>query len=200
MAAIESLEVSDPPILWRALGFAIEGDACRIDGVVIRLGGSGEGVTGWSLSEAVPLPELPVAEPAAGPVTSSPIHPNGVEGIDHVVVSTPDLDRTVAAFEEAGLPLRRVRHIGTDERPLAQAFFKLGAVIVEVVGPPGRPAPGAARFYGLAFTVADLDATAAFLGLRLRPPRDAVQAGRRIATLDRSAGSTVPMAFMSRRA
>jgi hypothetical protein len=49
----------------------------------------------------------------------------------------------------------------------------------------------------LAFTVAELDATARFLGERMRPPKEAVQPGRRIATLDRSAGSTVAMAFMS---
>ncbi|MBV9662995.1 MAG: glyoxalase, partial [Actinobacteria bacterium] len=56
---------------------------------------------------------------------------------------------------------------------------------------------GPARFYGLAFTVADLDATAAYLGDRLRPAKDAVQPGRRIATLDKSAGSSVAIAFMS---
>lgn len=115
------------------------------------------------------------------------------------MVSTPDLDRTVAAFEAAALPLRRVRPVGTPERPLAQAFFKLGSVVVEVVGPPDASAPGPACFYGLAFTVVDLDLTARHLGTRLRPARDAVQPGRRIALLDRCAGSTVPMAFMSRR-
>ncbi len=81
---------------------------------------------------------------------------------------------------------------------MTQAFFKMGETTVEVVGsaPSG---PGEARFYGLAFTVADLDATAAFLGQRLRSSREAVQTGRRIATLDRSSGSTVPLAFMSPR-
>jgi hypothetical protein len=73
----------------------------------------------------------------------------------------------------------------------------LGETIAEVVGPPSGSSPGPARFYGLAFTVADLDATALFLGERLRPAKDAVQPGRRIATLDRAVGSTVPLAFMS---
>ena len=45
--------------------------------------------------------------------------------------------------------------------------------------------------------MADLDATARYLGDRLHPAKGAVQPGRRIATLDRGAGSTVAMAFMS---
>jgi hypothetical protein len=54
-----------------------------------------------------------------------------------------------------------------------------------------------ARFYGIAFTVDDLDATAALLGDRLGRVKDAVQPGRRIATLRREAGAGIPLAFMS---
>jgi hypothetical protein len=54
------------------------------------------------------------------------------------------------------------------------------------------------RFWGLAMTVADIDACAALLGDRLGPVKDAVQPGRRIATLRHEAcGLTVPIAFMS---
>jgi hypothetical protein len=95
--------------------------------------------------------------------------------------------------------LKRTRATGTPKRPMTQAFFTLASTIVEVVGPTDRSGPGDATFYGLAYTVADLDKTAAFLGSRLRPAGDAVQQGRRIATLDRAAGSTIPLAFMSAR-
>ena len=199
MAVLHSLRVSDPPDLWRDLGFRVDEGACNIDGVVIELGSPGEGVTAWDAGGMGPLDGLPAAGPPSSPFPPPATHPNGVDCLDHVVITTPDLDRTVAAFEATGTALRRVRQIGTPENPLSQAFFKLGSVVVEVVGPPGRAADGPARFYGLAFTVTDLDATGAFLGARLRPPKDAVQPGRRIATLDRAAGSTVPMAFMSRR-
>lgn len=216
MASLESLTVGDPPELWSDLGFAVRDGACLVGPVAIEFGGPGEGVLGWALSGVGDLTELPLLDRPAGLPEPSCCpsglrHPNGVEVLDHVVVSTPDLDRTVAAFEAAGVPLRRVRDIGNDERPLAQAFFKVVGAVVEVVGPPGlsglagcpglagRPNPGLARFYGLAFTVSDLDATARLLGDRLRPAKDAVQPGRRIATLDRGAGSTVPMAFMSQR-
>ncbi|HMF82034.1 MAG TPA: hypothetical protein VKI01_02020 [Acidimicrobiia bacterium] len=53
------------------------------------------------------------------------------------------------------------------------------------------------RFYGIAFTVRDLAATAAALGKRLGAVKQAVQPGRRIATLRREAGAGVPLAFMS---
>lgn len=66
--------------------------------------------------------------------------------------------------------------------------------------PPGtraaedRDAP--CRFYGLAFLVDDLDATARTLGPLLGEARDAVQPGRRIATVRREARLGLPVAFM----
>jgi hypothetical protein len=56
---------------------------------------------------------------------------------------------------------------------------------------------GPARLWGLAFTVEDLDRLAKEIGDDLAGPRDAVQEGRRIATLKRSAGLSVPLAFMT---
>jgi hypothetical protein len=54
-----------------------------------------------------------------------------------------------------------------------------------------------ARFWGLAFQVRDLDATCQHLGDKVGEPRDAVQPGRRIATLRREAGLGPAVAFMS---
>jgi hypothetical protein len=120
-----------------------------------------------------------------------------VTDLDHLVVMTPDIGRTTGAIEAAGLELRRTRETDQYGPSFRQTFFKLGDVILEVIGPVEPRDDRPARFYGLAFTVADLDATAAFLGDRLRPAKDAVQPGRRIATLDRDAGSSLPIAFMS---
>ena len=167
------LHVGDPPELWRELGFAVADGRCIVGGLVLHLGAGEAGLTGW------------LDEPLAEGVDQ---HPNGVSSLDHLVLSTPDLDQTIAELEDRGLELRRVRDAGR----IRQAFFRLPGTILEVVG------PGPARWYGLAFTSDDLDATAAFLGDRLHPAKDAVQKGRRIATLDRSAGSSVAIAFMSR--
>ena len=197
MPEIASLTLGDPPGLWADLGFVVEADAAWVSGIRHLLTGAGNGIREWSLRGADALRELPVAAGDPPPAEPTPAHPNGVTGLDHIVIATPDLGHTIEVFESCGLELRRTRETGTPERPTAQAFFWLGETIAEVVGPLVDPRPGPARFYGLAFGVADLDATAAFLGDKLRPARDAVQEGRRIATLDRAAGSTVPIAFMS---
>jgi hypothetical protein len=61
---------------------------------------------------------------------------------------------------------------------------------------PDRPA----FFWGLAFVAADLDATVATLGEeRVSEVREAIQPGRRIATLRRGAGLSLPVALMSPR-
>ncbi|HWX74150.1 MAG TPA: hypothetical protein VNZ05_02525, partial [Solirubrobacteraceae bacterium] len=82
-------------------------------------------------------------------------------------------------------------------------FFRLGAEILEVVqeredalragGGPERPA----RLWGLALTVSDLDETLASLARQTSEPRPAVQPGRRIASLRRSAGLAIPLALMT---
>jgi len=116
--------------------------------------------------------------------------------IDHVVVTTPDLDRTVEALAAVGLEARRTREAGT----MRQVFFRLGdrgGPILELVGPPVPSGDGPARFFGLALTTADLDATARQLGDRLGWAKDAVQPGRRIATLRTTAGLTTSVAFMT---
>lgn len=213
---LAAVDVTDRPELWAGLGFAVDGTGrCRVSGVALRLGagdpGGGSGLRSWTVDGAPGLAELPIGDPEPGPGAGDPgradgsgpdaasrpgvgAHPNGVEALDHVVVTTPDLDRTVAAFEAAGLPLKRIRQAGAG---VMQAFFRLGPVIVEVVSRPDADPTGPAALWGLAFTVSDLALTASVLGDRLRPARPAVQPGRHIAALDRAAGSGVPIVFMS---
>jgi catechol 2,3-dioxygenase-like lactoylglutathione lyase family enzyme len=124
--------------------------------------------------------------------------------IDHVVAMTPTLDRSVAVLQAAGLDLRRVREQPTPAGAPRQAFFRLGAEILELVQEPeqvlaareGGAALGA-RLWGLAFVAPDLERTVAALGEHVSEAREAVQPGRRIATVRRSAGLAVPVALMS---
>ncbi|MCZ7536489.1 MAG: hypothetical protein M5T61_11675 [Acidimicrobiia bacterium] len=87
-------------------------------------------------------------------------------------------------------------------RPIRQVFFCGGEVVIEVVGPlEPDPDVGAepARFFGLAITVEDLDATAHLLDGHMGSVKEAVQAGRRIATLRNTGlGISTAVAFMSR--
>jgi hypothetical protein len=104
----------------------------------------------------------------------------------------------VTALEKRGFDVRRVRDAGNG---MEQTFFKTREVVLELMGPQ-RPREEdfdkPAHFYGLAFTVDDLDATAGFLGDKLGRVKDAVQRGRRIATVRKEAGLGVAVAFMSR--
>jgi hypothetical protein len=206
-ATIDELSVADAPDAWSALGFAVDGETCVIGDVRIRLAGSdaGRGLTGWSLRgvDGADLDGLPTVGSDREPPAARPAHPNGVTGLDHIVAITPALERTVAALRAAGLDLRRIREEPTPAGAPRQAFFRLGATILEVVQEPpeaierGGGADRPAFFWGLAFVAPDLDATVAGLGDRVSEVRPAIQPGRRIATLRRSAGLALPVALIT---
>jgi hypothetical protein len=200
MALLTALDIADDVAVWVGLGFTAPDGEVQIDRVRHRLGASGDRITSWSLwGVKLPpgpcrvdgLPTIVVDDPdETGP---DPTHPNGVTGLDHLVITTPDHPRTVAALEAIGLTVLRIR----ETEKVRQAFFRLGPVILELVGGVHATGDGPAAFLGLAWTCADLDATAVYLGSRLHPSKEAVQPGRRIATLDKEAGTRVAMAFMS---
>jgi hypothetical protein len=203
---LDELSVADEPGSWAALGFAVEKDACTVDGTRIRLAGrrAGEGMTAWSLRDVktTELDGLPTTRSAGPLLGEQPVHPNGISTLDHVVVISPALDRTIAALRSAGLNLRRIREDPTPAGAPRQAFFGLRTTILEVVQePPEAVSAGGeqrpAFFWGLAFGAPDLDATVAWLGDRVGAIRPAVQPGRRIATLRRSAGLSLPVALIS---
>jgi hypothetical protein len=205
---IDELKIADDPAAWAALGFDVERDVCRLGTVAVRLAGrqSGSGILGWSLRGVEPGEMDGLATvPSTSSSTPQPAgaHPNGVVAIDHVVAMTPALERTVAALQASGLDLRRIREEPTPAGAPRQAFFRLGEVILEVVQEPqeiverdgGAERP--ARFWGLALGSEDLDATVARMAPHAGEPREAVQPGRRIATVARSAGLALPLALMS---
>ena len=204
---IDELTIADTPGAWAAVGFAVDGDGLCVGDVRIRLSGlkTGRGLTGWSLREIenTELDGLSTTGSNRPHSDKGPAHPNGIAAIDHIVAITPALERTVAALVAAGLDLRRIREEPTPASAPRQAFFRLGATILEVVQEPpeaiergggdGRPA----FFWGLALVAPDLDATVAGLGDRVSEIRPAIQPGRRIATLRRSAGLAVPVALIT---
>jgi hypothetical protein len=118
---VGQIKVADPPDAWRRAGFCVDsggdaGAACRIGGVRFRLAGSdrGTGVLGWSLRGLPPgdsvldLDGIPTTRSdtlAAAPAE----HANGVIAIDHVVLLSPDLGRTVDSLTTIGVLPRRER-------------------------------------------------------------------------------------------
>lgn len=221
--SLAGLTLAADPAAWRAAGFEVgEDGTASIGSVRVRLGaGAGRRITSWSLRDlsSTKLDGLPT-EPSDAPVVqTAAAHANGAGRIDHVVAFSPDLERTIAALRSAGLDFRRLREgptpAGAQRQALArsadgsairrapqQAFFRVGEAILDVVEhPPGTPVAedrsAPAGFYGLALATADIDATARVLGPLLGEVRDAVQPGRRIATVRREAALGLPVAFMS---
>jgi hypothetical protein len=198
----------DSPENWAALGFALdEQRECQIGGVRLcfTASTSASGIVGWSLREAASteLDGLPTTISESPERPDAPAHPNGVVAIDHVVVVSPELNRTAAALAAAGLDLRRLREEPTPAGAPRQAFFRLGAQILECVQEPDEViarAGGSDRpaiFWGLALLVDDIERAAAAFAPHVSDVRPAVQPGRRIATVRRSAGLCVPVALMS---
>ncbi|HEX7133300.1 MAG TPA: hypothetical protein VF228_12025 [Iamia sp.] len=207
---VVALRVAEAPEAWASAGFAVDDDGrCRIGGVVLDLVGpaAGQGVVGWSLRH-LPLgaadaldgfPTRASDEPPAEPAT----HPCGVTAVDHIVLLTDDLQRTVESAGRIGLTPRRWRdHALPDGTPVRQAFIVVGELVLELVAPadrPPQPRPGV-RSFGIALVCPDLARARDALGSGLGDDRPAVQPGRRIATVrHRGLGLRTPIALMTPR-
>lgn len=205
------LEIADPPELWRSLGFTVD-DAgrCVIGSVEHRLVGpapAGEGtsrggILRWVVTGVDPatveIDGLPTAVITRHEPPPPMAHPNGVFRIDHLVIGTSSTPRTAGALAAVGLARRGGRSTSSAGEQVDMTFFWAGDTLLELSGPP-RPAPdpGPARFRGIAYATADLDAAVTLLAGRTTTPRPAVQPGRRIAALTGAAGSSLPIAFMT---
>jgi hypothetical protein len=202
MTSVEWLTITGDPDAWRDLGLIADGDGLvPLVGTCLRLvEGPAAALAGWALSGV----DGGRADPIDGLVTEyveerPPLfadHPLGAIGLDHVVVLSSDLDRTSAAIAETtGCELKRVREVGE----MRQGFHRIGpgGLIVEIVERPDVP-EGPATFWGIVLNVEDLDAAVELLGRgRIGAAKDAVQPGRRIATLRTDAGLGIPVALMT---
>lgn len=213
-AQLTTIELGDSPGAWAAAGFTVVDDVVRLGSTAIRLVDDGTSFRAWAFDgprSGSELDGLPVVDhatdgPSGGdadhPNGAHPngAHPNGIVSIDHVVVRTGDVDRTIAAFESAGFEVRGGRSTTSYGAPMRQTFFWAGDVILELVGPDGgEPTTDeATSIFGLALVAADLDTTAEHLGELMGTPKDAVQDGRRIAGLrHKVVGISLPIAVMS---
>jgi hypothetical protein len=133
-------------------------------------------------------------------VAAPATHANGVTAIDHVVLMSPDLGRTVQSMTAVGVHPRRERDSEVGGQKIRQIFFRFGEVIIEVVGSPATTSEGPSTLWGITYVVADIDATASFFGDHTAPVKEAVQPGRRITTLrNQDLGMSVRSAFISAR-
>jgi hypothetical protein len=211
MTRVASLLIEGDRDRWRSLGLTVTEDGVvPLYGTCLRIiesaaelapaSGSPGGIVGWELS-GVPA-DVPTSVDGLNTLVvaaTDPLfgdHEMGAVGLDHVVVLTGDLGRTSDAIMGAtGCELKRVREVGT----MRQGFHRIGGggLIVEIVERPEVEADEA-RFWGLVLNVEDLDAACRLLGEdRIGTPKDAVQPGRRIATIREDVGLGLPVALMT---
>ena len=198
---IEWLRVGSDPLKWQRIGCEVTLDG-RIPMLFCSLMVSfdaPEGLSAWGISSLDPsITEIDgiatfVADPMEPMLCD---HPNSGTELDHVVVMTNSLDRTCGAITEAtGAPLKRIRDLGS----MRQGFHRIGrgGLIVEVVERP-EITDSVACLWGVVINVADLDHAVEMIGSDLiGAAKDAVQPGRRIATLRPEAGLGTAVALMS---
>jgi hypothetical protein len=197
MTTVVELVVESPVQPWTELGLAVVDDVAMVGSIAVRFVPGDGGLVGWGLAQCPQAVDsidgLPTHHlDALAPGTAGDAL--GVVGWDHVVVMTSSLERTCGAIEGAtGAPLKRVREAGA----IRQGFHRLGELIVEVVETDRHTAPHAA-FWGFVWNVADLDAVCERLGPQLvTAPKQAVQPGRRIASVRATAGLGLPLALMT---
>ena len=174
----------------------------RVGSVVLRLTGAGRGsgITGWAMGGGAGLPSTVdgiTTESHQAPEAAGVTHANGASHVDHVVVATPDIGRTLGALGALGLQVSRTRASGQSGPRARQAFLWSGDVILEVVGPQAADGDGPASLWGLVVVSEHVDDLQRLVGDAVAAPRDAVQPGRRIAPVRREAGSSVPLAFLT---
>jgi hypothetical protein len=196
-AQLVELAIRSEPAAWQRVGFQVGEGAIALGSTLVRPECEGDELFSWTVAGVAGtdfdgLPTIVVGAPPRAPAAAE--HPNGAVAIDHVVARTPSLERTVAALEQAGLELRRVRDAGGGAR---QGFLWVGDTILEVVEAPGLDLDAPAALWGLVVVVGDIDRAVALGGGAVGAARDAVQPGRRIATVSKDAGLGVPVALMT---
>ena len=106
---------------------------------------------------------------------------DGVTGLDHIVIRTPDAERAAALYgARLGLDMRLDREV----RGAKLMFFRCGDAIVEIVH--DATLTGADRLWGISWRVADADAARARLaaaGVDVSEVRTGMKPGTRVFTV-----------------
>lgn len=177
---------------WHRLGLSFDTEGgCRIGQVTLRLDGNTPvGQFSWSFD-----PEISSIDgiSSAPRVAASEFNSARFSLVDHVVVMTDSLERTSSSIEDcAGLEMKKTRDAGGGVR---QAFHRSGEVVIEVVQAPNVTEP---HLWGFVLVAPEFDKIVAELGESvISGARQAVQAGRQIATVRREVGLGVNVALMS---
>ncbi len=139
-----------------------------------------DGSPAWAWTGSVPKLGIPTFTDPVTPRIESDW------GVDHVVITVPDLHAGVDALVAVGVDLRRT---GTTARGQTAAFLLAGPLI-EMIEVPGRPAALAGLALETRWALEDVATRWRAAGLDPGAPHDAVQPGRRIVSVGRVAVMT----------
>lgn len=208
---LTQIDVGGAVSSWQRVGLQINDSRGLVSGVEIDIHGDQKGLLSCSFSHDQAAGDQSVNDVIDGLPIRWHYHPDttpfsaseptstyeGVEfiGIDHIVITTDDLDRTSDAIENVlGVSRVRTRDAG---HSVTQAFHKLDNTILELVAGPHVKHTGA-KWWGFVVTVNDMDRWWSHVGEDVATaPRDAVQQGRKISTIHSSVGLGVATAVMS---
>ncbi len=173
MAILTWLGMPGPADAWTKLGFTVGDGRFQVGQVSCETGTD----PAWGFDELQnDSPDLGVRTTVATGTRDGTKHPNGIDIVDHIVYTVPDLDEAVDALTNAlGMPPRRRFHPRGPDGP-EMAFYRVGEAFIEVVS-SGRPP----ALIGVAFSAPDLDATVEAIraaGGPVGDPKPAVQGGR----------------------
>ena len=204
MTALAELRIAADPAGWVRLGLTPDPDgSIQVGTVRLRFepADSGEpdrpsGVLAWGLAglpaESAAITDIDGLSTYAASAPEGPPPPGTMHavGFDHLIVTTSSLDRTCQAIgDTTGEAIKRIREFGD----IRQGFHRLGEAVIEVVESP-KVTVDQAGFGGLVINVADLDGLCERLGPDvISPAKDAVQPGRRIATVREPLGLAVAL-------
>ncbi|KAJ3245670.1 hypothetical protein HDU77_009282 [Chytriomyces hyalinus] len=237
------ITVADNPSAWTAAGFKVHQHPMphrdpfvQVGQVTINLIGGHGGIVSWAF-ESSPAHNAEMGfivdglattlvsardeerhdlmKPFLASIQSAPLNnPNGVTGLDHIVIGSKNASRTIGMLAMLGI---HPRAPALERNGKRYWFFKSGDVVIELIEktssasasssttptatviPNPEGSQDGAKFWGLAFACADVDALAAGSQLMRTKPRDAIQGkGRRICILDHEkAGISTNVAFIT---
>src|SRR5207248_8913836 len=98
---LRSITVADPAEPWQAAGFAVDDNRAQVGAVELLLVGEGGGITSWAVegAEAGEVDGLATRGADGGASEPEPgVHPNLATSLDHLVITSHDVERTVAAL------------------------------------------------------------------------------------------------------
>lgn len=201
MTALAEIRIAADPSGWVSLGLTQAQDgSIQVGTIRLRFVAGDEGVVAWGLAglpaEHADVTDIDGLTTYSAEAPTGPPPPNAMHavGFDHLIVTTSSLDRTCNAIgETTGEAIKRIREFGA----IRQGFHRLGEAVIEVVESP-KVTADQSSFGGLVINVADLDGLCERLGTDIvSSAKDAVQPGRRIATVRPPVGLGMAVALMS---